>query len=195
MLAVAIVDQRVQIVRGLEDDVAALAAVAAVRPAEFDELLAAKAHRAAAAIAAFQVDLALVEEFHRICVPATGFEQKRGAADRSPSDIRRCREAAIRRLPPASGGTTEMNLRPPMPVVKLHGAGFQREQRVVAAHADPLAGMKLGAALPHDDVAGNDDLAAEFLDAEPPSGAVAAVARRAARFLVCHLEPPGPPPA
>ncbi|MBK8456411.1 MAG: hypothetical protein IPL47_04255 [Phyllobacteriaceae bacterium] len=38
MLLVAVVDQRVQPVDRLGPDVAALAAVAAVRPAEFDEL-------------------------------------------------------------------------------------------------------------------------------------------------------------
>src|SRR2546428_13670898 len=78
---------------------------------------------------------------------------------------------------------------------KLHRAFFQREQRVVAAHADPVAGMKLGATLAHDDVAGNDDLAAELLDAEPPAGAVAAVARGAACLLMRHPEPPAPLPA
>jgi hypothetical protein len=36
--------------------------------------------------------------------------------------------------------------------------------------------MKLGAALTHDDVAGNDDLAAELLDTKPPPATVAPVA-------------------
>src|ERR1041385_6944826 len=65
MLLIAVIDQRVQILGRLEDDVAALAAIAAIRPAEFDELLAAKAHGAAPAVTALQVDLALVEKFHR----------------------------------------------------------------------------------------------------------------------------------
>src|SRR5207237_1675621 len=60
---------------------------------------------------------------------------------------------------------------------ELHRAVHGGEDRVVAAHADIGAGVKLGAALAHDDVAGQDDLAAEFLDAEPFAGAVAAVAR------------------
>ena len=62
-----------------KDDVAALAAHAAIRPAELDELLAAKAHRAAAAIAALEVDLALIEEFHG------SHKLKRGAAGPLPS--------------------------------------------------------------------------------------------------------------
>src|SRR5437016_1081191 len=39
MLPITIVDQRVQIIGGLKDDVAALAAVTAVRSAELDEFL------------------------------------------------------------------------------------------------------------------------------------------------------------
>src|SRR3954469_7724699 len=74
-------------------------------------------------------------------------------------------------------------------LMELHRAAFEREQRVVAAHPDPVARMKLGAALAHDDVAGQHDLAAELLDPEPLAGAVAAVARGAACLFVCHLEP------
>src|SRR5207302_11460412 len=73
------------------------------------------------------------------------------------------------------------------PLVELDVPFFEREQRVVAAHADLVAGMELGAALAHDDVAGDDDLAAVFLDAEAPARTVAAVARRAAGLFVCHL--------
>ena len=47
-----------------KDDVAAFAAIAAIRPAELDELLAAKAHRAAPAVAALQVNLTLIEKLH-----------------------------------------------------------------------------------------------------------------------------------
>src|SRR5205823_5116282 len=75
------------------------------------------------------------------------------------------------------------------PLLELDGALVEREKGVVAPHADPVTRVELGAALAHDDVAGDDDLATVFLDAEPASGAVAAVARRAARFFVCHLEP------
>src|SRR5690606_23819199 len=51
MLLVAIVDQRVETVDRFGPDIAATAAVTAVRPAELDELFAAERHRAAAAIA------------------------------------------------------------------------------------------------------------------------------------------------
>ena len=64
MLGVAEVDQRIEARHRLEHDVAALAAVAAVGPAELDELLAPEADRAGAARAGADVDLGLVEEMH-----------------------------------------------------------------------------------------------------------------------------------
>ena len=64
VLLVAVVDQRVEAVDRLDDDVAAAAAVAAVRAAELDELLAPERDAAGAAVAGADVDLGLVEEFH-----------------------------------------------------------------------------------------------------------------------------------
>ena len=64
VLLVAIIDQRVEPVDAFDDDVAAAPAVAAVRPAEFDELLAPKRDAAGAAVAGADIDLGLVEEFH-----------------------------------------------------------------------------------------------------------------------------------
>src|SRR3954470_16706320 len=71
-------------------------------------------------------------------------------------------------------------------VFELHDAIDQRVDRVVRAHADVSAGVPLGAALPDDDVAGDDALATEFLDAAVFRIAVAPVARRADAFLVSH---------
>ena len=53
--------------------------------------------------------------------------------------------------------------------------GNQREQGVVLAAADALAGMELGAALPDEDLARTDLLAAEALDPQPLGVGVAAV--------------------
>ena len=64
MLGVAEVDQGIEARHCLEDDVAALAAVAAVGPAELDELLAPEADRARAAGAGADENLRLVEEMH-----------------------------------------------------------------------------------------------------------------------------------
>jgi hypothetical protein len=65
VLLIAVVDQRVQPVRDLDDDVAAAAAIAAGRPAELDELLPAERDAAVAAVAGSDIDLGLVEELHQ----------------------------------------------------------------------------------------------------------------------------------
>src|SRR4051812_28287757 len=69
---------------------------------------------------------------------------------------------------------------------ELHRAGLEREQGVVAATADVLAGVEVGAALADEDLAGLDDLAAEALDAEALRVGVTTVAGRARALLVCH---------
>jgi hypothetical protein len=94
MLLVAVVDQGVEIVLSDENDVAALAAIATVRSAELNKLLAPEARRAGAAVAALHIDFALVEKFH-FWIPAT----KKGAASRSPVAI--LWGTATRRQPPA----------------------------------------------------------------------------------------------
>jgi hypothetical protein len=48
---------------------------------------------------------------------------------------------------------------------------------MVAAHADACAGVNGGATLADEDIAGNDGLATEFLDAEAAAGRITAVAR------------------
>ena len=67
---------------------------------------------------------------------------------------------------------------------ELHGAVDHGEQRIVLAHADVAAREEARAALPQDDIAGSDDLTAEFLDAEALGVRVAAVARRPQALLV-----------
>src|SRR5690606_2427822 len=64
------------------------------------------------------------------------------------------------------------------------------EQGVVLADAHAHAGVVLGAALTHDDVAGLDGLAAEQLHAKAFTFGVAAVAGRTASFFVCHESNP-----
>src|SRR5690606_4517269 len=64
MLGVAEVDQRIEARHGLEDDVAALAALAAVRPAILDELLTPEADCARPPRSGAYENLCLVEEVH-----------------------------------------------------------------------------------------------------------------------------------
>ena len=130
-------EQRRDVAVGLQPDVAARAAVAAVGPALRDVGLAPERHAARAAVAAAEVDLDLVDE-RRTRRSAYG---RRRAARRSssaavvPTRVRtgRCRRACG----PA--------------VAELHDAVRRGEQRVVAALADVLAGVEPGAALAHDD--------------------------------------------
>jgi hypothetical protein len=64
MLLIAVVDQRVQPVDGLDHDVAAAAAIAATGSAELDILLAAKRHAAVTAVAGADIDFCFIQEFH-----------------------------------------------------------------------------------------------------------------------------------
>jgi hypothetical protein len=64
MLLVAVIDQGIEAIDRLADDIAALAAVAAVRAAEFDELLAPERDAAIAAVAGANVNFGLVEKLH-----------------------------------------------------------------------------------------------------------------------------------
>src|SRR5690606_40858838 len=70
-----------------------------------------------------------------------------------------------------------------------HAVHF-REQGVVLADANAVAGVELGTALTHDDVAGLDDLAAIQLHAKAFTFRVAAVAGRTASFFECHESNP-----
>src|SRR5262249_23874329 len=62
----------------------------------------------------------------------------------------------------------------------------QREQCVVLADPDAVAGMPLRTALANNNVSGKHVLTARLLDPEPATDRVAPVARRATCFLMCH---------
>ena len=64
VLRVTKVDKRVQPFNGFKHDVATLAAIAAIRPAIFDEFFAPKTDRANAARPRFDIDFCLVKEMH-----------------------------------------------------------------------------------------------------------------------------------
>src|SRR6185437_1121271 len=70
---------------------------------------------------------------------------------------------------------------------ELNPARHQREQRVIAAAADTETGVEVRAALPDDDLARVDPLAAEALHAKPLRVAVPAVTAGRRALLVCHL--------
>src|SRR5690349_13066671 len=64
VLLIAIVDERVETIDCLDDDVTAFSAVAAIRPAELDKLLAPKRDAAISARAGCDINFRLVQEFH-----------------------------------------------------------------------------------------------------------------------------------
>src|SRR5690349_3156121 len=71
-------------------------------------------------------------------------------------------------------------------LAELHLTLDQGEQGVVLADADIGAGMELRAALTDDDVAGDDALTTELLDAKTTAGAIATVAGATACLFMCH---------
>ena len=85
VLLVAVIDQRVEAVDRLDDDIAALAAVAARGAAEFDEFLAPERDAAVAAGAGLHINLGFVEEFHGGSVYVIGPPEATGpAGNKSP---------------------------------------------------------------------------------------------------------------
>src|SRR5699024_10118587 len=144
---VVVGQQRRRLRVDLEDDVAALAPVAAVRAAEGLELLAVDGGDAVATVPAGHVQHDPVDEAgHR---SSYGWAEAAAGADGAgrppPPEVRSwCRSGLGRddvdRLAAALGA-------------ELDRAGGQGEQGVVLAAADVVAGVELGAALADDDLA------------------------------------------
>src|SRR5690606_38638975 len=140
MLLVAVVDQRVQPVDAFRPYVAAASAVAAVRAAELNEFLAAKAHRPGAAGAGLDEDFRLVEKFH--CAPAlaemtaTGHRSLRDV----PQAIRLCQIALSRRKRSTGNEPLKPSEREsPQPAHwKPHFSITRREAVFVTRHDTPI---------------------------------------------------------
>src|SRR5262249_34061053 len=149
-------------------DVRALAAVAAVRSAKEHEFLAAKADRAATAVAGLNCYGCFVDESHR-----WGSSIKK-APDRPGLFM------PWRWPEPLLGVDAHEGVLFDALLPILHTARDLGKQGVVRAGADVVAGPINGAALTHEDVAGQHVLAAELLDAEPLRLGFAAVLGTAA---------------
>ena len=146
---------------------AAAAAIAAIGAAESDVLLAAERNAAVTAAAGADVNFRLVEKFHRTAVPRL----KTGRPVAQPPRTKPGLAAAVLgRWLDRHEGTPGAAAR------KGDTALDQGKQRMVLAHADIVARVELGAALAHDDVAGDHGFAAILFDAEAPASRVAAVA-------------------
>jgi len=64
MLGIAVINQGIQPGHGFGDDIPALAAIAAIRAAEFDEFFAPEGDNAIPAIAGLHPDFRFIKEFH-----------------------------------------------------------------------------------------------------------------------------------
>jgi hypothetical protein len=72
------------------------------------------------------------------------------------------------------------------PLVEHDLAVNQREQCPIATRSNVLSGHKLGAALPNEDTARRDVLAAEPFHAQALANAIPPVPDASLTFLVCH---------
>jgi hypothetical protein len=154
---VAEVNEGVAMGIGDEIDGTARGAIAAVRAAARDELLAAKAERPCAAVSSGDVNFGLVYE--------------------------RRRRTSVGRF----GDWMDADEPPARAVIfELHPAGNLREERVVLAQSDIEAGLKLAAALPDENRTAGDEVAVVALDAETLRIAVPTVARTSLALLGCH---------
>src|SRR5262249_32197174 len=71
-------------------------------------------------------------------------------------------------------------------IAEVNHAGDFREQRVVLAETDVLAGFDASAALANDNRSAGDQLAAKGLHAQPLRVGIAPVFRTAKTFFMCH---------
>ena len=69
LAGVAVIDQRIKVSVANDVDTAAATAIAPIRPAQRGKFLAAKGSNAISAVASFNVDLRLVNEFHLSPLP------------------------------------------------------------------------------------------------------------------------------
>ena len=175
------VDEGVAMRVGDQEHRAALAAVAAIRPAARDELLAAEAQAAAAAVTGLDVDVGFVDEHVRWSPGRREGHGHHGAAGGSPCGAPpRRRDWRVARGPWDLFGREDRDEPAPRAVVlELHRAGDLGKQRVVLAEADVEAGLVLAAALADEDRPAGDEVAVGPLDAEPLRVRVAPLSRAA----------------
>ena len=118
-----------------------------------------------------------------------------GAARNEASRIIRWREgdslsfadAKIGTVPAASDRLDNVNAA--AAAIELHQAVDQGKEGVVAPLAHALAGVKLGADLPHQNMAGADRLAAKPLHAAALAIRITSVTAGTLSFFVCHGNP------
>ena len=180
---VVVRQQRRDLRIGDEHDVAAVAAVAAIRTGERLELLALHGDAAIAALAGAQVQRhAIDERNHALSFREMNCASVRKGDEPKPAPFRQ--ECVCVRLLRERHDVDDLAA---ALLTELDRACLEGEQRVVAATADVGAGVEVGAALADDDLAGEDLLTAEALHAQSLSVGVTTVAGGACALFVCHL--------
>ena len=172
---VAEVHQGRQVVVRHKDDITAAAAVAAVRTARRHEFFAVERHRTVAALAGVQPDRGGINKItgcHKIPL----YYKKRASREGPPVPV-------LLLLDRAALAVTAHAL-------KVNAAIDQSEQGVIAADADALTRMDMGAALTDQDVAGQNELTVAALDAEALGLGITTVLGRTYAFFMCHCDLP-----
>ena len=188
---IAIAQQRIVVGVRLQVNRAAMAAVAARRSAARNILLPAEGHAAISAVAAFHHNLGFVSK-HGSLVRAENYREgydrdggktkihdAQASASRDVKEIQSAAAAAdffsSAAAAASSTVTTLMNLPAPAAIFKAHHAVDQREQRIVLRARHILSGLVARAALPDQDAAARNHLAAETLHAQPLAVRIAPV--------------------
>ena len=126
---------------------------------------------------------------HKSVVNALGVYGSRAESNFDHPKVETMGEAIRRHSDKALGivTNTEVQDATPAALAELHDARRLREDRVVLADPDAVAGLEAGAALAHDDLAAGDDLAGEDLHAEALGVRVTTVAGAGCTLLVRHV--------
>ncbi len=170
LFAVFEVDQGVEMVVHDEHHVAAVAAVAAVRPAGRHILLAVKRDGSVAAVSRSHADFCNINK-HALTPlqPANRFSQQKISDYKNLRFFKLCLSLLGNDVVDAHALSVLAYS------LKFHFPVHLGEQGVVAAAADVDAGMDLGSSLANQDVAGQNELTVRSLDAEALGLAVTAV--------------------
>src|SRR5271167_3944115 len=178
------VSQRVHALNGAQIHAAAQAAAAAVRTTERNEFLTPEAHTAAATVARLHVEFGFVDEFHGGSLRCAAKRTLKRGPTEAPFKDSNAEPLRARRL--LRDDVDEGVLLGAFDAKLNHAMGLGKE-RVIGADTDVHTGAIYRAALPNQNVAGQNILAAELLDAQTLGVRIAAVASTAAGFFVCHV--------
>lgn len=175
---VVLIDQVVQVVVGLQDDIAASAAVAATGTTLGSIGLAVECDASLSAMAG-------AGEYFNLINKHTKKQRAR------PADLALMKELLTLILGGVGGrsrsGLGRDDIHPPAAAIEADFAVHKRKQGPIATRADIFAGEESGAALTDQDAAGGDDLPAVTFHSQTFADAVASVPDAALTFFMCHI--------